>query len=707
MVTELKTAEKIDPTTAEFQRALSHGGDSRYVLRLYLTGSTRRSIQSVNSIKTLCERYLRGRYDLEVIDLYQQPERADAAQIFAAPTLVKELPLPLGRLVGDLTDSHRVLIALKVNPEAEDALNAIRKGEVDGLLIAGPEGRQVFTLHGTQEPYRLLIEQMSEGALTLSEAGFILYANQPMADLLQMPLERLIGAEFRAFVAATDQPALAELIGKAWDGGSRGELSFRVADGSSVPLRLGLSRLSLGAEETLVSVVATNLTEARKKEAELRQLHAVLEQRVLERTADLAAARLSALKLMEEAIDARQASETANQALKLEITERIRAEAAVGESEERFHAIADNIPQLAWMADGEGHFSWFNRAWFTYTGTTLKDNLGDGWKAVYHPDYVQGASAKLEHSLRDGLDWEDTFPLRGQDGQYRWFLSRMNGIRDESGKVVRFFGTNTDVTALREAQTRLAEALDIIARRAEELEKTVAERTGKLRETIGELEAFSYSISHDMRAPLRAMQSFADILIQECSDQLSEDGKEYIRRIATAAERMDALIRDLLVYSRVVRADLPLDDVDLSALLRGIVEDYPQFNAAGADISIIHPLPHVRGNASSLTQCLSNLVGNAVKFVAPGVRPTVRIWAEVRGQRVFLFVKDNGIGIDPQLHEKIFTIFYRNSRDYEGTGIGLAIVYRAVQRMGGEVSVVSEPGKGSTFQLELAKAPRA
>jgi len=206
--------------------------------------------------------------------------------------------------------------------EAEETLAAIRTGEVDSLVVAGPAGDQIFTLTGAQEPYRLLIEQMSEGALTLSREGMILYANQTFARLLQTPLEQVIGAELQAFVSAAEQPAITGLIEAAWSGGSsRGQASVRTADGPSIPLQLGLSRLELGTE-ILVCVVATDLTEARQKADELAKLHAGLERRVAERTADLAASRLAALNMMEEAVEAHKAIETVNGTLTREITKR-------------------------------------------------------------------------------------------------------------------------------------------------------------------------------------------------------------------------------------------------------------------------------------------------------------------------------------------------------------------------------------------------
>ena len=251
--------------------------------------------------------------------------------------------------------------------------------------------------------------------------------------------------------------------------------------------------------------------------------------------------------------------------------------------------------------------------------------------------------------------------------------------------------------ALNESQAQLAGY-------AQRLEERVQERTAKLQETVSDLESFSYSISHDMRAPLRAMQSFAQILAEECGEQIGAEGKDYIRRIIGASDRMDRLIQDVLTYSRVTRTELQLEPVNVETLLDGILESYPQFQPPQARIEVRRPLPRVMANEAGLVQCLSNLIGNAIKFVAPGVTPRVEIWAETHADRLRLFVRDNGIGIEPDAHEKIFNIFYQLDRKYEGTGIGLSVVRKAAERMGGSVGLKSEINRGSTFHLEFALA---
>jgi signal transduction histidine kinase len=252
---------------------------------------------------------------------------------------------------------------------------------------------------------------------------------------------------------------------------------------------------------------------------------------------------------------------------------------------------------------------------------------------------------------------------------------------------------------------------------AADLERTVAERTVKLQETVQELEAFSYSLAHDMRAPLRGMQSFARLLIEDYAGTLDEAGKDFLNRIAGSANRLDGLIRDVLDYTRVLRADTVMVPVNLDQLLGDILATYPNLHPTKADIRVEGPLPTVLGQESFLTQCLSNLLGNAVKFGRPGVKPIVKIWADdqfmsspVRDNAgrplVRVWIEDNGIGIAEKDRGRIFRMFERiNPADkFEGTGIGLTIARKAAERMGGSIGFESEPGRGSRFWIDVKKA---
>jgi signal transduction histidine kinase len=270
--------------------------------------------------------------------------------------------------------------------------------------------------------------------------------------------------------------------------------------------------------------------------------------------------------------------------------------------------------------------------------------------------------------------------------------------------------TATEFKLLEWASTQCSLVLEIRRLQSEllkanaDLERAVKDRTAELQETVHELEHFSYTITHDMRAPLRAMQGYAELLMAEYSRLLDSAGHEYLQRIVNAARRMDGLITDALSFSKAIRTEMHTAPVDAGALIRGMINSYPLFQPPRARIEVASDIPPVLGNEAGLTQCLSNLLGNAVKFVPKDRVPHVRVYSEHQDGMVRLWVEDNGIGIPPPMQPRLFGMFQRLSKDYEGTGIGLALVKKVVNRMGGRVGVQSEPGKGSRFWLELKRA---
>jgi PAS domain S-box-containing protein len=283
-----------------------------------------------------------------------------------------------------------------------------------------------------------------------------------------------------------------------------------------------------------------------------------------------------------------------------------------------------------------------------------------------------------------------------------WYNS---ALIDEAGKVTSILSQVLDVSERKEAEAALQNAQEKLRRHAQELEETVARRTSSLQETVAELEQFSYALTHDMRAPLRAMMSFAQLLEAECGISGNPVVSDYGARIRQAASRMDQLIQDSLDYSQAVRAQLPGRPVDLHRLILELIDSYPILKHEKNKITIQDRLPWVLGNEAALTQCFSNLLGNAVKFVVRGQEPHVRVRGETRQDRVRIWIEDEGIGVPVAAQQRIFDMFQRATRDYEGTGIGLAIVRKVVQRMGGSVGVESEEGKGSRFWVELPAGP--
>ena len=267
-----------------------------------------------------------------------------------------------------------------------------------------------------------------------------------------------------------------------------------------------------------------------------------------------------------------------------------------------------------------------------------------------------------------------------------------------------------DISARKKAELELARAREELANHATKLEQLVQDRTATLQDTVAkledivvELERFSYTISHDLRAPLRAIQSFSQFVEEDYASRLDATGRDYLSRIRAAAQRMDRLIHDVLAYARTSRGELKLEPVPLDQLVDEVVAQYAP--EAAAHIQIRHPLGEVQASRILLTQVVSNLLSNAVKFVPAGAEPRVEIWSQQTDGRTRLFFKDSGVGIPPEAYGKVFGIFEKaHGNAYPGTGIGLAIVKRALERMGGQVDFESQVNAGSTFWLELPEA---
>ncbi|HVS51647.1 MAG TPA: PAS domain S-box protein [Opitutaceae bacterium] len=240
---------------------------------------------------------------------------------------------------------------------------------------------------------------------------------------------------------------------------------------------------------------------------------------------------------------------------------------------------------------------------------------------------------------------------------------------------------------------------------AQELERKVAERTASLREAIAQMEEFSYSVSHDLRGPLRAMHTYAEALVEDYGPQLDATARNYLERIQRSSVRMEKLTHDVLTYSRLARTEVELVPLDVEKILREIVEQYAELQPGVATVEMRTPLEPVRGHASLLSQCLGNLLTNAAKFVREGERPRIEIYTEASDDRVRIWVVDDGIGIPSQYHGALFQVFERlpAGTHYEGTGIGLAIVRKAAEKMGGRCGVESDGEHGSRFWVELAK----
>lgn len=296
------------------------------------------------------------------------------------------------------------------------------------------------------------------------------------------------------------------------------------------------------------------------------------------------------------------------------------------------------------------------------------------------------------------IPYRSEYRMNRADGSARVVVESaefvFSSVREDPTKMI---GTIQDVTDEREGEQRLAELRS-------GLEVRVEARTRALAEANEALEAFSSTLAHDLRGPLRSIQGFSTAILEDCIDELGPTGVDYAQRIIRAGQRMDRLTNNLLEYSRLNAAQIELHPIDLNEVVRDAVSHCDQIDEeAGASLTIQPHLPWALGHGPTLIHAIANLVSNSIKFVGAGSMPKISIFAKTVGGKVRLFVADEGIGIAPQYIDRIFKPFERlhSSRQYEGSGIGLAIVSKAVDRMGGSVGVESEGQKGSTFWIEL------
>ncbi|EMI41527.1 response regulator [Rhodopirellula sp. SWK7] len=373
------------------------------------------------------------------------------------------------------------------------------------------------------------------------------------------------------------------------------------------------------------------------------------------------------------------------------IVERAKIEQALRESEERFRMLADNMSQFAWTCDDLGSINWYNQRWLDYTGSTLEEMRDWAWTKIHHPDHVDRVRESVMRARETGEVWDDTFPLRGKDGTYRWFLSRAVPIKDKSGKILRWFGTNTDITDQREAEEAL--------RKSEK----------KARQASISKSEFLANMSHEIRTPMAAILGHADVLLTHIEDV---DNRACVETIKRNGNHLLDIINDILDLSRIEagKLDVEPEKCNLTEILQDIWSLMQvRVEEKTIDLSVIGEgtLPStIETDPKRLKQVLINLIGNAIKFTEHGqVKLQASHIRRNNEHRIRFDVQDTGIGISKEHMSKLFKPFSQAdssvSRRFGGTGLGLSISKRLVSMLGGQLTVDSEEGVGSTFRVEI------
>ena len=391
--------------------------------------------------------------------------------------------------------------------------------------------------------------------------------------------------------------------------------------------------------------------------------------------------------------------EASHASLEREIKERTEAEKALRLSEERNSTLMTASAAVVWTADLLGHFVDEQRQWSNYTGQGRDTYAGVGWRNAFHSEDRNALDIAWAHSLSQPSPFHLELRLRpAQSEAYRYVSLRAVAVLQDTGSVREWIGSITDIDDQRRAERELL-TLNV------ELERRVTQRTADLEAANKEMESFSYSISHDLRAPVRAIVGFAGMLWEDNSPMLDEEGRRKLSVVQSEAARMGQLIDDLLAFSRLSRQSVAPCTLDMATMAGAMFDRVRTHNESNGVQLQLQPLPSVLGDRALIDQVWANLVSNAIKYSSKKEHPVVEIGAISDEKEHIYYVRDNGAGFDPRHKNKLFGVFQRlhDQSEFAGTGVGLALVQRIVQRHGGRVWAEGKPNEGATFYFTLPR----
>ncbi len=398
-----------------------------------------------------------------------------------------------------------------------------------------------------------------------------------------------------------------------------------------------------------------------------------------------------------------------------EVTDQVNARKAIQEANkvllkanEDFQFVTDFVPQMVWVTLPDGNHVFYSKRWYEYTGMTLEASKGEGWNNVLHPDDRERAWKVWKRSLETGEEYEIEYRIKGQDGDYRWFLARAVPMLNEEGEIVKWFGTCTDI----HDQKMLHDIL----------EQKVAERTRELQRINVELEVsnselmqFASIASHDLKEPLRKITMFSHLMKDRYQEKMEQGAVDFVNKIIASSTRMGNLVNDLLSFTKLSNAEGEFELVDLNAVIEEVLSDLELSIQEKKAVISVDDLPKAEVLTGQMRQVFQNLLSNALKFIRPGVVPEISITArrvselsfidayDENGPFVRITIKDNGIGFSNEFSEKIFTIFQRlhTRHKYEGTGIGLAITKKIIAKHQGIIRAIGKEGQGASFIIVI------
>jgi PAS domain S-box-containing protein len=362
----------------------------------------------------------------------------------------------------------------------------------------------------------------------------------------------------------------------------------------------------------------------------------------------------------------------------------------LAETQRQFQFLADMIPHLVWRTDPDGNHDYFNRRWYDFTGLTYEETKDKGWSLVLHPDDYDRTLAVWHKSLREGTPYEVEYRFRKAGGTYRWFLGRALPLLDEAGRVLRWFGTCTDIHDQRIFVEELTSTKQQLETKNEELTRVNVD-----------LDNFVYTASHDLRSPINNLEGLQKVLQKRLKDQVADTEQELLDLMSISIHKLNTTIREL---TEIVKVQKELSQEREPIVYREVFEDVKTDLAgpiaeADAALEVLFDVKEIYYPRKHLRSILLNLLSNAVKYRSPDRPLRISVGTRLDNQRPVLFVTDNGLGIEESKKDRIFDMFKRLHTHVEGSGIGLYMVKRIVENNGGRITVESRKESGSTFTV--------
>jgi two-component system CheB/CheR fusion protein len=530
--------------------------------------------------------------------------------------------------------------------EATDSIEAIRSGQIDALIVKGENGNQIYTVKSADQTYRMFIEKMNEGALTLNIDGLILYANSRFADMVALPLSKVIGHPFIQFVPDEFKNVFTKSIHNGWQTHSKGEIVLKKSDGYCIPFLYSLSTLELD-EGTALNMILTDLSEQKESELRLKESN-------------------------DQLLQANSYVEKMNDELELKVKERTNDLLI---SRENFKFLADNIPVIAWTALPDGTINYFNQRFYEYAGVSPSEFLMNDWMQVIHPDDRDKTAEQWNRAISSGmvLDIEYRFKY-APDDSYHWHYGKGLPYRDEEGEIIAWFGTSTDI----------------------ELQKKELEQKDE----------FISMVSHELKTPLTSLKGFTQLLMFTTKQDNNNLVDGYLETMNNQINKLTRLIADLLDITKSKAGELQFDNelFDFNELVKEIAGEM-QLTTLKHSIELrLTTSVQINGDRNRIGQVITNLISNAIKY-SPAADAVIVSTCNDNGM-IILCVQDFGIGISRLQQTNLYSRFYRvletsDAHTFPGMGLGLYISKNIIEKHEGKMWLESETGKGSKFYFSL------